>query len=85
MWTRGFGITPGVTGVTIAVYVHVLRTLVWAVAHGRFQMPCLPGDALCGLPVNPSDMRWQHSDILGGASQAAVVMEQKYKNDQQRK
>ena len=23
-----------------------------------FQMPCLPGDALCGLPVNPSDVRW---------------------------
>ena len=42
-------------------------------------MPCLPGDALCGLPGNPSDVRWYHSDFLGGAFQAGGNDEKKRK------
>ena len=28
--------------------------ILWDAARGWFWMPCLPGDALCGLPGNPS-------------------------------
>ena len=40
-----------------------------------FQMPCQPGDALCGLPVNPSDVWWQHSDLFGGDFKTGVINE----------